>query len=228
MIKDKNIIQTSPKFSNPQAVRDLLKNFPGWKYRHFDDAQCIKYMESNPIDEIINPTETFFKFKRGEHRADFFRYYYLYLNGGLFIDSDLMIYKNIEDYLESYEFVSCSSAPQWPESILQAFLYAQKGSEIIFDALKSMYFYSDEKINFMTYDEIDGYLTVTRDLWDILYKKHYNKNFLILQSSHLIPYVSPVDGNKYLAHKIGLHKDMFGIHWQAEEVIHKQDILKSS
>ena len=40
--------------------------------------------------------------KLGTHRADLFRYYYLYINGGIFIDSDAMIETDIENIIKDY------------------------------------------------------------------------------------------------------------------------------
>ena len=44
----------------------------------------------------------------GAHKADLFRYYYLYINGGVYIDSDLMITTNIENIILNYDLVYSS------------------------------------------------------------------------------------------------------------------------
>jgi mannosyltransferase OCH1-like enzyme len=95
----KTIIQTSKKSPIQKNVNMLMKSFDGWEYKHFNDKECIEYIRNNKTSEFSNSEKVFLSFKTGQHKADFFRYFYLYTSGGLFIDSDLMIYKNIDSYI---------------------------------------------------------------------------------------------------------------------------------
>ena len=48
--------------------------------------------------------------ERGAHRADLFRYYYLYMEGGVFIDSDAMLMKDLNEIVADYEFFTVDSS----------------------------------------------------------------------------------------------------------------------
>jgi len=47
-----------------------------------------KYMQNNQLEEFPNIINHIKSLTKGQHKADIFRYYWLYLNGGIFIDDD--------------------------------------------------------------------------------------------------------------------------------------------
>jgi hypothetical protein len=221
----KLIMQTS-KFYDGNAARILLKSFPGWEYEHFDDQQCIDYMTNNKIDGIENPIEKYLQYRLGAHRADFFRYYYLYLNGGGFIDSDLMIYKNIDHYLSEYEFVSVNSLA-CPGHMFQGFLFVTKNNKIILEALWEMYTSSYKKMQLINGGTDEGYLVITKDL-DNIVKKNKTDNILLFEESPTFYYMSENSSQRYEANAIGTKNDWFGVHWQQEKVVHNYSKAKKS
>ena len=66
------------------------RNGCGWKIDWYDDERILEYFDENPLPEFPNIVDVFNSFT-GAHKSDLFRYYYLYLNGGVFCDSDLML-----------------------------------------------------------------------------------------------------------------------------------------
>jgi hypothetical protein len=80
----KVIIQTYHKKEKiPKKVYDNIKEFaPEYKHIVFDDNECIqffkKYFNKNIIDTFNN--------LKGAHKADLFRYCYLYKFGGIYLD----------------------------------------------------------------------------------------------------------------------------------------------
>ena len=72
----------------------------------------------------------------GAHKADLFRYYYLYIYGGVYIDSDLMITTNIENIIYNYDLVTVQGGNN---GIFQGLLASTAGNEIIYDALIDAY-----------------------------------------------------------------------------------------
>jgi len=75
----KIIMQTSVH-KQPEYIINIIKNkCPGWDYVHFTDDEIIKYFQENPIDELPNIIDKFKSFSKGQHKADLFRYYFLYL-----------------------------------------------------------------------------------------------------------------------------------------------------
>jgi mannosyltransferase OCH1-like enzyme len=75
----KTIIQTSRKDQESYVVDMICKRSQGWQYLHFKDDDIIEFFSDNPIDEFPNVIAKFYTFNYGEHRADLFRYYYLYV-----------------------------------------------------------------------------------------------------------------------------------------------------
>lgn len=134
----KILFQTSKKPPKKYIV-DLIKNklTDEWNYIHFDDLQIIDFIKNHPIEgleNILNKLENV----SGPHKADLFRYYFLYLKGGFFMDSDAMIYVNIENVTEDFEFVSVDSSCH-PGSIFQGIIGASPGNKIIKEALFKAY-----------------------------------------------------------------------------------------
>jgi len=135
----KIFFQTSREPLDPQ-ISEMIKEqlTDGWTYMHFVDSDIVEFMNNNPIKEFPDSVERFKSIKRGEHKADFFRYYFLYVNGGVFMDSDAMIYQSIDTIVQSYVFFSVKSK-QVPNSLFQGILGAEPRHPIIFQALQTMY-----------------------------------------------------------------------------------------
>lgn len=218
----KKILRTSKSYD--QKIENLLMlKFNGWGHHYFSDEGCIEYIKNNKIDGIDNAYEKYIQYQNGAHRADFFRYYFLYINGGGFIDADLIIYKNIDELFLNKKFVSIESLGH-PGHIFQGFLFVEKESEIIYRALKKMYDADKAEVNFINGGSIEGYLKVCKDLYDILQDYIPSDEISIYKESNSIAYISPNTKNKYGATKIGKDGDWFGVHWQSEKSIYNWDI----
>ena len=82
----KILIQTS-KSSIPEKFLNRNKYFSkGWDYKFFSDEDIIKYFNNNPLKEFPNITDIFNSFKNGAHKADLFRYYFLWLYTSWMVD----------------------------------------------------------------------------------------------------------------------------------------------
>lgn len=77
-----------------------------WKYEFYNDEDVINFFINNPIADLPNIIQKYNSIRTGAHRADLFRYYYLYINGGFFMDSDAMLYVDINTIVKNYNFVS--------------------------------------------------------------------------------------------------------------------------
>ena len=133
------LFQTN-KTKQDDYVVDMIKLQLGdnWSYEFYDDNAVLDFFANNPIQELPDIVNKYNSFNKGAHRADLFRYYYLYLKGGFFMDSDAMIYSNIEDIVKDYDFVSVRSSCH-PHVIFQGVLGASPRNEIIKRALFSAY-----------------------------------------------------------------------------------------
>jgi FkbM family methyltransferase len=146
----KTILQTS-KDPYPDYVKEMWRERvdDSWTIEWFDDAAIIKFFKDNPLPEFPNIIDVFHSFQDGGHKADLFRYYYLYLNGGFFIDSDMMthvhmndIYSNEHDHILIFADVACNriSHPEIDSPIIfNALMGCVPGSQIVYEALKNAY-----------------------------------------------------------------------------------------
>jgi len=133
----KTIIQTA-KAPPPEYVVDMImKISPGWEYIFFNDSDIIDFFNSNPHNEFPDIASVFWSFENGAHRADLFRYYYLYLYGGVYLDTDAMVYVNLDTIVQDFDFVSVKSVKSC--SIFQGILYSNPKNKFIYEALKDAY-----------------------------------------------------------------------------------------
>ena len=132
----KLFFQTSRGPLEPYIVKMTMAMIPSnWTYRHFLDSDIIHFLKANPLKEFPGALEVFSSLKRGEHKADFFRYYFLFVKGGVFMDSDAMIYKPIDKIVKDYRFFSVNSE-YVPNSLFQGILGAEPKNPLIGKALQ--------------------------------------------------------------------------------------------
>ena len=148
----KRIFQTAKEPLSPHILRRLRPYIHGWEYEFYTDQEIIDWLYKNPLPEFPNAVERFQSFSIGQHRADFFRYYYLYINGGIFLDSDAMIYMPLDNIVSNYDFVTVEQHPvlvdiSRPRMIFQGFLGAIPLHPIMYMVLKHAYFTPIEEIN---------------------------------------------------------------------------------
>lgn len=139
------IIQTSRNRPEPYIVDMIKSSSPNWMYFHFNDEEVINFFLSNPLIEFPNMVEKFYSFSYGEHRADLFRYYYLYVNGGVYFDTDAMVEQNLDLITKRYTYFSVEST-YFPDSIFQGFIGCTAGHPIIYKALKDIYSISNSEL----------------------------------------------------------------------------------
>jgi mannosyltransferase OCH1-like enzyme len=162
---NKIIIQTSKTSPDQYVVDKILKFGSGWNYVHFTDSDIYRYFDLYPIKEFSKIKEKFSLIKGGPHKADLFRYYYLYLNGGVFIDSDLEIKKDLNYLIGDNDFVSAVDKKN--KTIFNGFLYVNKNSEIIYKCLKHIYEIDVEVLE-------NNYTVVCNYLYNILHEDAIN------------------------------------------------------
>lgn len=134
----KIFMQTSRQ-APPSYVVDMIRErCPGWTYQHYTDDDVITFFAENPIPEFPNMIAKFYMLNYGEHRADLFRYYFLFVKGGVYMDLDAMIYEPIESIIGSSDFFTVNSS-YFPGTVFQGFLGATPKHSIIYQALKDIY-----------------------------------------------------------------------------------------
>jgi len=134
----KILLQTNYN-QNPQYVVNRLKNNAlNWDYQFFNDKDIIDFFKVNPLDEFPNIINVFNSIKRGCHKADLFRYYYLYLKGGVFIDSDAMFETNLDDIIKDYEFVTVIGLE--PDYYFNGFIGTIPNNTIMYEGIRKIYY----------------------------------------------------------------------------------------
>jgi hypothetical protein len=125
------------------------------------------------LKEFPNISNVFHSFEKGEHKADLFRYYFLYVKGGVFVDSDAMIQVDLDSIVRDYEFFSVHSKYINPTSIFQGFIGCTPKNKIIYEALKDIYTINPK--------ELKDYFIIVKHLYTIVqqYKHLYDTKLYV-------------------------------------------------
>ena len=168
----KVIMQTAKEKPKAYIVEKFKSICPNWEYIHFNDEEIITFFKENPLTDFPKIADKFNSIKIGAHKADLFRYYYIYVKGGVFVDSDAMLEKNLDDVLDDCHFFSVGSKDINPDTIFQGLIGAVPKNEIIFKALKDAYNIDDDKL-------VNDYHLLIRNLYNIIHqgKSSFEGNF---------------------------------------------------
>lgn len=169
----KIILQTSREKPEQYVIDKIKRYSPGWEYIHFVDSEIINYFENHPIDGLENIINKFNRIKNGAHKADLFRYYFLYLNGGVFIDSDATLNADMNDIANDCEFFSVNSV--FDNTIFQGFIGATSHNNIIYKALIDAY-----HIETLEKD----YLVLTRNMYTFIKEEEGNYTIKLFYEKH--------------------------------------------
>lgn len=133
-----NILQvTKEKPVLEENVNKILSRFEQFSYNWFNDKSIIQYFEKHQLEDFPNIIQIFHSFTKGQHKADLFRYFWLYLNGGVFFDDDLIPENNI--CFDKHTFISVKSYHTNKNSLFNGFIACTKFNPIIYKALKHAY-----------------------------------------------------------------------------------------
>ena len=172
----KIFFQTSKQPLDPY-VKELIKSNlnSNWEYLHFVDNDIINFFIKNPDREFPNIIYIFNKIKWGQHKADFFRYYFLYKKGGVFMDSDAMIYDNIENIVKDTTFFSSSSYCnyKYSKTVFQGVIGCVPNHPFIYAAFKNFY-----NLDVSILDK-DNYLYLCNDLYYIITTNMPNEKYIL-------------------------------------------------
>ena len=135
---------------------EIMEMNPSFQYEYYNDKDCINFLEKNfPKDVTI----AFNKLKPGAFKADLFRYCYLYINGGVYLDLDILPKKPINQLLvNNVDFISCleNRAGRHINGIFQGFIACKKGIRFLKTAIDTIVYYT--KINYYPTKEVS-------DIW---------------------------------------------------------------
>jgi hypothetical protein len=204
----KTIVQTSRKKPESYICDMIRERSPGWEYKHFVDDEIMEFFAENPVPEFPNVIAKFYTFNYGEHRADLFRYYYLYVKGGVYIDMDAMLEENIETIIGDADFFTVKSS-YFPGTVFQGFLGASPKHPLIYKALSDLY-------NISSRDLIREFHVLCKNLYRFIEEEKNNR-----ESLAKIKLLEEVYGNEEDAYvKDG--DNLVLIHYHIKKVIPKK------
>jgi mannosyltransferase OCH1-like enzyme len=187
----KVLLQTSPE-KQPEYVLEMIqKKTIGWSYLHFTNAEIVRYFIMNPEDEFPFVLNKFHKMRFGAHKADLFRYYYLYQNGGVFLDSDAMIQCNIDNIVDDYELFSVKSYIDG--TIFQGFIGCTPRHPVLYKALKDAY---EIEMNVLT----KNYHLLTENMWRFFCESDNYKLYREIESHGEMAVTVNDEGSPILIH----------------------------
>jgi len=200
----KVIVQTSRQPQFPYVVNIIRNKSPGWEYTHFTDSDVIHFFIDNPLPEFPDVVNKFYSFSYGEHRADLFRYYYLYVKGGVYIDTDAMITTNIDEIIPDVDFFTVNSN-YFPGTFFQGFIGCVPGNIIIYEALKDLYNIDNQQL-------IQHFHQLCQNMYNMVNNNHYNCKIKLFEELY---------GNATDAHIIDVEQDnkLVLIHYHIKKII---------
>tara|TARA_B100001250_G_scaffold321459_1_gene284541 strand:+ start:2730 stop:3578 length:849 start_codon:yes stop_codon:yes gene_type:complete len=79
----------------PQYIHEQYKKYAsGYKIEIFDDYECKEFLRKEYGDSYV---KRFDGISEGAHKADLFRYAYLFKKGGLYLDIKTLLLKNLDE-----------------------------------------------------------------------------------------------------------------------------------
>lgn len=144
-------------------IKLLMPN--DWVYVNYSNGEEINFFKENPLEEFPNIIQKFNSLQSGQHQADLFRYYYLYIYGGIALDGDVMLYDNIENIVKDNSFISVFGLEC--NTLCIGYTGASPKNPIIYEGLKHMY--NVEKTDF-----INNYSLICKTLYKIVHDTTYD------------------------------------------------------
>ena len=129
MTKNQNLMMTyKNKKDIPNVVMEEWQQYhPDLNIKIYTDEDCITFLQKKGTDEDV---EIFRFLKDGPIKADFFRTFYLFHNGGWYADVDMSVYDNITRYLQhSDKFCTVKSSHNYDKAN-PTFISAKKGNKL--------------------------------------------------------------------------------------------------
>lgn len=155
----KVIIQTYHK-KIPKKVYDQFKKYAkDYKHIIYKDKQCINFIKNNYPKSVI---KYYFSLKNGAHRADLFRYCYLYINGGIYMDIKTELTTDISNLFNDNYLTTCLTEKR----IFNGIIATRKKNPILLDLIHEL----------INTPKIIGYHDIIWQFSDIL--KKYTKEDL--------------------------------------------------
>lgn len=198
----KIFMQTSRQKPQQYVVDMINDRCVGWTYEHYTDDDIITFFGDNPDPEFPNLISKFYMLNYGEHRADLFRYYFLYVKGGVYMDLDAMIQCPIENIIGNADFFTVNSS-YFPGTVFQGFLGAVPKHPLIYEALTDIYYCPVEDLR-------KEFHLLCKNLYGFIQEKKTERTLLLEEV---------YGGCEEEAHVLDKNKQIVLIHYHIKKVI---------
>ena len=199
-------MQTSRQKPQQYVVDMIKERCNGWVYEHYTDDDIIAFFGENPVPEFPNVISKFYMLNYGEHRADLFRYYFLYVKGGVYMDLDAMIQYPIDTIIGDADFFTVNSS-YFPGTVFQGFLGSTPEHPLIYQALKDIYHCPLENLR-------KEFHLLCKNLYGFIKEQRTERTFLLEEI---------YGGCEEEAHVIDKDKRIVLIHYHIKKIIPKRE-----
>jgi mannosyltransferase OCH1-like enzyme len=165
----KIIVQTNDlnNYENLQhfnAIQSLLELNPNYNYFYFNGIDRREYIKNNMDSKILT---TYDKIVSKTFKADFFRYIYLYLNGGCYFDHKFLLKKSIDKFIKTdFNNVLCRDIGE--HKLQNGIIMAKPKEQFLLNMIEQICIHVDKKFYGI------GPLEPTGPL--LLFKKAHHQN----------------------------------------------------
>ena len=156
----KILIQTyHKKESIPLKVYENIKEFAS-DYNHiiFDDIEIIEFLKKNYRSDVLKT----FNLLKGAHKADLFRYCWLYKFGGVYLDIKTELIRPLNEIFNKNYTYSVLSIVR--DTIYQGVIATPPGNPVFLKLIKFM-------IQLVKSGRKYNYIIFTKDLWNNVYRE---------------------------------------------------------
>ena len=168
---NKIIFQISEYKLPKYLINTNMEHLTDYTFRIFNNDEMEEYIKNNPIDIFPNSLDLLKKLNY-IHKIHFFQYYFLYLNGGIFLNSQCILLEDINNIIKNYDFVSVFDNSKEIQ-LSNIFIFSNPKNEIILKLLKHVY---DINIELLTID----LLLLNKNAYYIVNDKNNSNNSIKL------------------------------------------------
>ena len=111
--------------TNYKSAIQSWKSHPNWNWVYYDNGQSYDFILEHLGKKYA---DAYKNINIGAFKADFFRYCYMYVNGGIYADADTVLLNKdfiMKDNLSEYDIILTRDDPTNKKAFFQGFIYAK-------------------------------------------------------------------------------------------------------
>lgn len=205
------------KKRKPKLIRDCIES---WK-KHCPDYEIIEWNEKNT--DLSHPfVKQAYKLKKWAFVADYIRFKTLYEQGGIYLDTDMMLLKSLDNVLKD----ECFFGAEESEIISCGIIGATKGTDFIKECMHLYDFLKiDEQLNLVKIvitALVTALFRTKFNYYDLFDKKVAVSTIVIYPSNffYSFPFHSREDIENYRTY---IDKDSYAVHlWSSSWIIQNE------